>query len=295
MFAQLSLTSMTSLGDAQELFSTLGNDSWASCFNYNLDFMLMTSCHCSLSPSSSKHHACSSSSSSRTSSLKSPSPSFTAFRLLFQLAFWCNLPQCVLFSQCSSKLGCHPCHLSLVLFLLSCLRSWITARSALLAAVGVFLYTPTGTLPPPFHPPLDPVSWYTACTESSDVFPYPSATASSPSVSATMPIFFGALVSIFFALDTECVVTLSMMFSSAMNKSSCDIVVQRKSIVQQTLGHQPFQPPESSLRLGFPKASFVLVRLVDEVPESVVELLHVLCTITFTVVTDQRCICRASV
>ena len=59
MFTQPSLTSMTFRGHAQELFSTLSNDSWASFFNFNFDF-LMTSCHCSLSFSSSKHHACSS-------------------------------------------------------------------------------------------------------------------------------------------------------------------------------------------------------------------------------------------
>ena len=48
-------------------------------------------------------------------------------------------------------------------------------------------------------------------------FPYLPSNASSPSVPAAMPITIGALVSIFFTLDTENVVTLSMkMFSSAM-------------------------------------------------------------------------------
>ena len=37
---------------------------------------------------------------------------------------WCSLPQCFLFSHSSSKLWCHLCNLSLVLFLLSCLQSW---------------------------------------------------------------------------------------------------------------------------------------------------------------------------
>ena len=99
-----SLNSMTFVGDGQELFSTLSNDSWASL-------------------SSRKHRACSSSSSSCTSPLMSPSSSATAFRLLFQLP-WCNLPRCVLLSYSSTNLWCHICHLSLILFLLACLRSW---------------------------------------------------------------------------------------------------------------------------------------------------------------------------
>ena len=71
MFAQLSLTSMTFLGDALELFTTLSNDSWANFFNFNCHFLLVTSCHRSFSLSSSKHHAFNSPSSSRTSSLMS--------------------------------------------------------------------------------------------------------------------------------------------------------------------------------------------------------------------------------
>ena len=45
----------------------------------------------------------------------------------------------------------------------------------------------------------------------------------------------------------------------------------------------------------YPKPSFVLVRLVDEAPEDVIELLHVLCTMTYADVADQRCARRASV
>ena len=70
MSTQLSLTSMTVLGDAQALFSTLSNDSWANFFVISFDFLLVT-CHCSFSHSSKKHHACKSSSSSCTSSLRS--------------------------------------------------------------------------------------------------------------------------------------------------------------------------------------------------------------------------------
>ena len=74
---------------------------------------------------------------------------------------------------------------------------------------------------PPLHPPLPPVHLNTACTASSDALPYPSSNVSSPPVPAAMPICIGALVSIFFTVDAECVVTLSMMtFSSAMSKSS---------------------------------------------------------------------------
>ena len=64
-------------------------------------------------------------------------------------------------------------------------------------------------------------------------FPYPSSNVSSPSVPAAMPISIGALVSIFFTLDVECVVTLTMMLlSSAMSSSSYG------NVVQQTLGQQ---------------------------------------------------------
>ena len=68
-----------------------------------------------------------------------------------------------------------------------------------------------------------------------------------------------------------------------------------ESIVQQTLGHQPFHCQSLLVVSDFPKPSFVLVRLVDEVPEDVIELLHVFCTMTFADVADQRCIRRASV
>ena len=68
-----------------------------------------------------------------------------------------------------------------------------------------------------------------------------------------------------------------------------------ESIVQQTLGHQPFHCQSLFFVSDFRKPSFILVRLVDEVPENVVELLYVLCAITFADVADQRCIRRASV
>ena len=68
-----------------------------------------------------------------------------------------------------------------------------------------------------------------------------------------------------------------------------------ESTVQQTLGPQPFYCQSLVSVSDFPEPSFVLVRLVDEVPEGVIELLHVLCTITFADVADQRCTRRASV
>ena len=45
---------------------------------------------------------------------------------------------------------------------------------------------------------------------------------------------------------------------------------------------------------NIPKPSFVLVCLVDEVPEDVIELLHIFSRITFANVADQRCIRQAS-
>ena len=61
-----------------------------------------------------------------------------------------------------------------------------------------------------------------------------------------------------------------------------------ESIVQQTLGHQPFHYQSLLFISNLPKPSFVLVRLVDEVPEDVIEVFHVLCTIAFADVADQR-------
>ena len=67
-------------------------------------------------------------------------------------------------------------------------------------------------------------------------------------------------------------------------------------IVQQTLKGINLCHCQSRLFVSdFPKPSFVLVRLVDEVPEDVIEMLHVLCTIALADVADQRCLRRASV
>ena len=52
---------------------------------------------------------------------------------------------------------------------------------------------------------------------------------------------------------------------------------------------------QSSSRVGFPKPPFVLVRLADEVPEDVINSLHIFRTITSSDVADQRCIRRTSV
>ena len=103
-----------------------------------------------------------------------------------------------------------------------------------------------------------------------------------------MPISIGALVSIFFTFDAECVVTLSMkVFSSAMSNSSrwCH-EIDSSANSQASIFHCQNLLFISS----FPKPSFVLVRLVDEVPEDVIKLLHVFCTVTFADVADQRCI-----
>ena len=56
-----------------------------------------------------------------------------------------------------------------------------------------------------------------------------------------------------------------------------------ESIVQQTLRHQLFHCWSLFFVSDFP---FVLVSLVDEVPEDVIKLLHVFCTITFADVAD---------
>ena len=106
-----------------------------------------------------------------------------------------------------------------------------------------------------------------------------------------MPISNGALVSIFCTLDATCVVTLSMMmFSSAMSKQfSREASGATESIVQQTHKHQLFFTARIFFFVwDFPEPSFVLVRLVDEVPEGVIEWLHIFCTITFADVADQR-------
>ena len=99
MFTQLSLTSMTFLGDTQELFSTLSIDSSVNFFGFNFDFLqwrlLVNS---SFSLSSNKHHACNSSSSSRTSSLMSTFVFFYSVHTPVPSFPWCNLPQRVLFS-----------------------------------------------------------------------------------------------------------------------------------------------------------------------------------------------------
>ena len=214
------------------MISTFSNDSWASFFNFNFDLLLMNSCHCSFSLSSRKHHAFSSSSSSRTSSLMSHLSSSAAFRLLFQLFLdaFCRNVSCIPTAPANSGV-CHLCHLSLAPFLLSCLRSWTSPFPA--------RFTPCSPLPllkcfstlqlgpfPPFHSPLAPIPLYTACSKNSHVFQYHSSNGSSPSVPAAMSISIGALVSIFFSLDTERVVTLSMtMFSTAMINSSYGNVV----------------------------------------------------------------------
>ena len=108
-----------------------------------------------------------------------------------------------------------------------------------------------------------------------------------------MPISIGALVSIFFTLGVERVVTLSMMmFSEQFFVWQCGAT---ESIVLRTLGHQLFHCLSLFFVSDFPEPSFVLVRLVNEVPEDVIKLLHVFCTITFADVADQRCTRRASV
>ena len=76
-------------------------------------------------------------------------------------------------------------------------------------------------------------------------------------------------------------------FSSAMSNSS---IVQQKSWASTFFTARIF--PSSRL---FTKPSFVLVRLVGEVPEGVIKVLHVLCAITFVDVADQRSTHQASV
>ena len=87
----------------------------------------------------------------------------------------------------------------------------------------------------------------------------------------------------------------------------CDDVLQRdeqffvwqcgatESTVQQTLGRQPLDLHSLLFVSDFPEPSFVLVRLVDDVPQDVIGLLHVFCKIAFADVPSQRCIRRASV
>ena len=82
-------------------------------------------------------------------------------------------------------------------------------------------------------------------------------------------------------MDAECVVTLSH-----------DDVLQRDEQFSRMAMwcHRTdssagiFLPEVFSSSRMFPKPSFLLVRLVDEVPEDVTELTHVTCMITFAVV-----------
>ena len=69
----------------------------------------------------------------------------------------------------------------------------------------------------------------------------------------------------------------------------------KESIVQQTLTHQSLYCQVLLVVSKIPKAAFVFVRLVDDVPEDVIELLHAFCTSTFADVGDQCCTRRASV
>ena len=84
------------------------------------------------------------------------------------------------------------------------------------------------------------------------------------------------------------------MFSSAMSDSSYGNVVPRNRYFSKLSGIN-FSLPESYFVSNFSKPSFVLVCLIDEVPEDVMKLLHVFPTITFADVADQRRIRRASV
>ena len=89
-----------------------------------------------------------------------------------------------------------------------------------------------------------------------------------------------------------------LVYDDVLQRDEQFFVWQRgatESIVQQTLGHQRCHCQNILVFFDVPKLSFILVRLVDEVPEDVIELLHVFCTITFADVPDRRCIRRASV
>ena len=231
MSTQLSLTSMTLLGNAQVLFSTLSNDSWASFINFNFDFLLVTSCHCSFSLSSNKHHACSSSSSSCTSSLLSPLSSSTAFRLLFQLPLVQLAAMCSVFPQLQQTLvsPLPPFSCPFSSFLASGLGP-LSLPSAIhssftLAAVEVFCV----------HSSWDPV------LHSIHLWPLFLCTLLALKVHMFLRTLLRTLprrrflqpcrspsarsCQFFFTVETECVVTLSMMmFSSAMSHSSNDNV-----------------------------------------------------------------------
>ena len=109
-----------------------------------------------------------------------------------------------------------------------------------------------------------------------------------------MPISIGALVSVFFTLGAECVVTLSMiMFSNAMRTlrmaAWCHGIDSSAN-----LKHQLFHCQSLFFVSNFAKPSFVPVCLVDEVPEDVIKLLHVSCTITSALQTPSFCLTRSS-
>ena len=182
--------------------------------NSSSDFLLVTSCHCSISLSSNKHGACNSSSSSCTSSLMSPSSS-SSVKTLVPTPLGAIGRNVYCFPTAPANSDVTFATFLLSFFLLSCLRSWTTVPSqhdALLFSPFPLLRYFCSTLQlgafPPLHPPLAHVPLYTACTASSDVFPY-------PSVPAAMPISIGALVSKVFTFDAEFVVTLSLtMFSN---------------------------------------------------------------------------------
>ena len=78
-----------------------------------------------------------------------------------------------------------------------------------------------------------------------------------------------------------------MLSSSAMtNPSNGNVVPQNRQFSKLSgiiFSDKIFSPSQI-----FPNPSFVLVRLVDEFPEDVIELLHVFCTIMFADVADQR-------
>ena len=93
-------------------------------------------------------------------------------------------------------------------------------------------------------------------------------------------LFLPPLVSMFFSFDAECVVTLSMMmFSSAMSYSQYGNVVPRNRQFSK-LSSINFFIVKIFFVSNIPKPSFELIRLVNEVCEEVIELLHIFCTIT---------------
>ena len=73
------------------------------------------------------------------------------------------------------------------------------------------------------------------------------------------------------------VMTLSMMmFSSAMSNSSYGNVVPRNRVFSELSGITFFTAKNLLFVSNIPKPSFVLVRLVEEVHEDVIEVLHLL-------------------